>query len=103
VAFQKLKYIHNNPLAEHWQLTKDPCSYKYSSARYYELNEKTFSFLKDLFDSIFLIQRFVKYLCAKRFVDETISTLEDGIITCIEYKRLDTKKFSSGFIYYHHH
>ena len=22
VAFQKLKYIHNNPLAEHWQLVK---------------------------------------------------------------------------------
>ncbi|MBL7743689.1 MAG: transposase, partial [Chitinophagaceae bacterium] len=30
VAFQKLKYIHRNPLAEHWQLAKDPCDYKYS-------------------------------------------------------------------------
>ena len=49
-AFQKLKYIHNNPLAEHWQLVKDPCDYKYSSARYYELNEKNFSFLKDLWE-----------------------------------------------------
>jgi putative transposase len=48
VAIQKLKYIHYNPLAEHWQLVKDPCDYKYSSARYYELNEKNFSFLKDL-------------------------------------------------------
>jgi REP element-mobilizing transposase RayT len=48
VAFQKLKYIHNNPLAEHWQLVKDPCDYKYSSARYYESGEKNFSFLKDL-------------------------------------------------------
>jgi len=48
VAFQKLKYVHNNPLAEHWQLAKHPCDYKYSSARYYELNEKNFSFLKDL-------------------------------------------------------
>jgi len=38
VAFQKLKYIHNNPLAEHWRLAKDPTEYKYSSARYYELN-----------------------------------------------------------------
>ena len=50
VAFQKLKYLHNNPLAEHWQLVKHPCDYKYSSARYYELNEKNFSFLKDLWE-----------------------------------------------------
>ena len=48
VALQKLEYIHRNPLAEHWQLVKDPCDYNYSSARYYELNEKNFSFLKDL-------------------------------------------------------
>ena len=52
VAFQKLKYIHNNPLAEHWQLAKHPCEYKYSSARYYELNEKNFTFLKDLWEEI---------------------------------------------------
>lgn len=50
VASQKLKYIHYNPLAEHWQLVKDPCDYKYSSAKYYELNEKNFSFLKDLWE-----------------------------------------------------
>ncbi|MEO6611849.1 MAG: transposase [Chitinophagaceae bacterium] len=50
IALQKLKYIHNNPLAEHWQLAQDPCDYKYSSARYYELNEKTFNFLKDLWE-----------------------------------------------------
>ncbi len=48
VAMQKLKYIHNNPLAEHWSLVKDPSDYKYSSARYYEMNEKNFAFLKDL-------------------------------------------------------
>jgi len=48
IAFQKLKYTHNNPLAEHWHLAKHPCEYKYSTARYYELNEKNFSFLKDL-------------------------------------------------------
>ena len=50
VAVQKLKYIHRNPLAEHWQLVKDPCDYKYSSARYYELDKKNFSFLKDLWE-----------------------------------------------------
>ncbi len=48
VAFQKLNYIHNNPLAEHWQLAKDPCDYHYSSARYYEKNLNEFDFLKDL-------------------------------------------------------
>lgn len=46
VAMQKLHYLHNNPLAEHWRLVKDPCDYRYSSARYYERNEKDFSFLK---------------------------------------------------------
>ncbi|MDP4264026.1 MAG: hypothetical protein Q8941_15970 [Bacteroidota bacterium] len=48
MAIQKLEYIHHNPLAERWQLVKDPCDYKYSPARYYELNEKNFLFLKDL-------------------------------------------------------
>jgi len=52
VALQKLNYIHNNPLAEHWQLAKHPCDYRYSSARYYELNEKNFAFLKDLWEEI---------------------------------------------------
>lgn len=51
-ALQKLKYIHNNPLAEPWQLVKDPCDYKYSSAKYYEMNQKNFSFLKDLWEVI---------------------------------------------------
>lgn len=44
VAIQKLHYIHNNPLSKNWQLAKDPCGYKYSSARFYEMNEKNFSF-----------------------------------------------------------
>lgn len=38
VAFQKLDYMHYNPLAEHWKLAIDPCDYKYSSAKYYERN-----------------------------------------------------------------
>jgi len=50
VAIQKLEYIHRNPMAEHWQLVNDPCDYKYSSARYYEMDDKNFSFLKDLKD-----------------------------------------------------
>lgn len=48
VAFQKLNYIHANPIAKHWQLVKDPIDYKYSSASYYATGEKSFSFLRDL-------------------------------------------------------
>jgi len=52
VALQKLNYLHNNPLAEHWGLVKNPCDYKYSSALYYERNEKNFPFLKDLWKEV---------------------------------------------------
>lgn len=52
VAMQKLNYLHNNPLQEHWNLAKDPCDYKYSSAVYYELNKKNYPFLKDLWEEI---------------------------------------------------
>jgi putative transposase len=48
VAYQKLEYIHLNPLAEHWQLAKNPSDYFYSSASFYENNEIRFPFLKDL-------------------------------------------------------
>lgn len=36
VAFQKLDYVHANPTAEQWQLAKDPCDYKYSTAKFYK-------------------------------------------------------------------
>jgi hypothetical protein len=48
VALQKLRYIHNNSLAEHWRLVQDPCEYWYSSARFYERGQNDFAFLKDL-------------------------------------------------------
>ncbi len=48
VAYQKLDYIHYNPLAEHWKLVTDPSHYEYSSAKYYETGDRSFSFLKDL-------------------------------------------------------
>lgn len=48
IAYQKLDYIHNNPLAEHWSLVKDPNDYTYSSCSFYEKGEKRFEFLKDL-------------------------------------------------------
>ena len=47
-SVSKLDYLHNNPTAVHWQLVKDPCDYKYSTARYYERGEKDYSFIKDL-------------------------------------------------------
>lgn len=48
VMLQKLNYMHLNPLASHWQLADNPCDYYYSSAKYYEMNEKNFDFLKDV-------------------------------------------------------
>ena len=50
VAFQKLNYIHNNPLSKHWQLVKDPCQYIYSTCNYYETDNITYTFIKDLRD-----------------------------------------------------
>ncbi len=50
VAVQKLNYIHNNPVAAHWQLCNYPTDYPYSSAAYYEDGEDKFGFLKNLFD-----------------------------------------------------
>jgi putative transposase len=50
VAFQKLAYIHNNPCTDYWQLVKDRCFYKYSTASYYELGVIDYDFVKDLRD-----------------------------------------------------
>ena len=46
VMLQKLNYIHLNPLAPHWNLVNDPAEYNYSSAKYYERNERNFDFFK---------------------------------------------------------
>jgi putative transposase len=48
VAYQKLDYLHNNPCTEYWQLAAKPEDYLYSSASFYEKNETSYSFLKDL-------------------------------------------------------
>lgn len=48
IAYRTLNYLHNNPLAERWQLAQNPADYFYSSASFYENNEQHFSFLKDL-------------------------------------------------------
>ncbi len=46
VAYQKLDYIHFNPCSKKWMLVNDPTEYVYSSAKYYMLDEKEYSFLK---------------------------------------------------------
>ncbi len=48
VANQKLEYIHLNPLGERWHLVQDPCDYEYSSARFYEVGDLRFDFLKHI-------------------------------------------------------
>ncbi|MFM8913347.1 MAG: transposase [Flammeovirgaceae bacterium] len=48
VAYQKMDYLHYNPVAEQWQLLKNPVDYKYSTARFYESGVKDFDFIRDL-------------------------------------------------------
>jgi putative transposase len=48
VAYQKLNYIHSNPLSERWQLAVDPCAYWFSSSRYYAQGLDDFGFLKGM-------------------------------------------------------
>jgi len=42
----QLNYIHANPLSKGLKLVSDPCDYKYSSAAYYEMDEKKYDFLR---------------------------------------------------------
>ena len=46
VVYQKLEYIHLNPLADHWALVKEPYDYLYSSASFYETSDIRFQFLR---------------------------------------------------------
>jgi len=43
---QKINYIHNNPLQEHWSLADRPEEYLWSSAEFYEKGTDRFGFLK---------------------------------------------------------
>jgi putative transposase len=52
VIYQKLEYIHNNPLQEKWNLAKSPHEYKWSSAGFYETGEDEFGLFEHI--SIFL-------------------------------------------------
>ncbi len=48
VAYQKLEYIHNNPVSKKWKLSLDINDYMYSSAGFYENNDRSFTFLKHI-------------------------------------------------------
>ncbi|MEO9853221.1 MAG: transposase [Reichenbachiella sp.] len=48
VAYQKLDYIHNNPVNGKWNLANDWVDYHYSSGAYYEIGGNDFGFLKHL-------------------------------------------------------
>ena len=48
VIYQKLDYIHNNPVKEKWSLSPTPKEYLYSSANYYINGIKDFEFLNDI-------------------------------------------------------
>jgi hypothetical protein len=45
VIEQKLDYIHNNPCQGKWMLADNPVSYQYSSAAFYECDDKSYPFL----------------------------------------------------------
>jgi REP element-mobilizing transposase RayT len=53
ICEQKLDYIHNNPLQQKWQLVKNPVDYKYSTAKYYELNQDDWGFITHYYEHIF--------------------------------------------------
>ena len=52
VLEQKLIYIHNNPLQEHWNLCEEPEQYKYSSALFYATGVDHFGILTHYIDRI---------------------------------------------------
>lgn len=47
---QKLQYLHNNPLQEHWNLATSPECYLWSSASFYENANSQFPFLTHYMD-----------------------------------------------------
>lgn len=50
MAEQKLVYIHENPLQEHWNLCHHPVDYRFSSARFYETGEDEFGIMTHIMD-----------------------------------------------------
>lgn len=52
VIYQKLDYIHNNPVQGKWMLADSPIDYKYSSAKFYEDGFDDFDFLYHIGEKI---------------------------------------------------
>lgn len=55
--FQKLEYIHHNPVSKKWQLVDDFTDYEYSSASFYEKGIKKYENLLHINDALNLIPR----------------------------------------------
>ena len=45
IFMQKLHYIHENPVQEHWKLTSTPETYPYSSAGFYYTGRGRYDFI----------------------------------------------------------
>lgn len=52
VVFQKLEYVHNNPMRGKWYLAERPEQYFYSSANYYLTGKDDFGFLTHIYDRL---------------------------------------------------
>jgi len=50
ILLQKVNYIYQNPLQEHWKLVSKELDYFWSSASFYELDDNKCSFLTNYFD-----------------------------------------------------
>jgi len=51
-AFQKLNYMHMNPVSKKWNLCEHYLQYKYSSARFYESGIDEFGFLHHIREAL---------------------------------------------------
>jgi putative transposase len=47
-TIQKIEYMHNNPVAKHWNLAATREQYQYSSAQFYYTGENDFGFLQHI-------------------------------------------------------
>ncbi|MEA3439407.1 MAG: transposase [Chloroflexota bacterium] len=54
VLYQKIEYIHNNPVSKEWNLVKDRADYQYSSACYYDRDEQAVIKVDDIRDYLSL-------------------------------------------------
>lgn len=46
--YQKLEYMHNNPVTERWELVKDRADYPYSSAGFYDQGDAGLNGIRDV-------------------------------------------------------